>query len=227
MSNYITRRKIIERACHDLLKELYMRAQPAVNIDTYVDCYKRGILDKDKDHCYEWHYLPAEVEEQIVNDYLVAYNADDQFKKWAQELIDKFKNGGYRTVYKDIFNTGEKVRTGEETEKLNELIGDENADKVYNLINEFLNFYRTNMDEHSIRWMVMQGPTSNPETVIAKWGDKVKIDDSVYKGYDDETWDYTYKDYYDGRVSEEYLEELEWQKMEEAEKTSDNKEELE
>lgn len=213
MYNFITRRKVIEQACHDLLKELYMRAQPAVNIDTYIDCYKRGILDKDKDNCYEWHYLPSEIEQQVVNDYLEAYNADDQFRKYLKELIDLFKEGGFRTAYRDIFNTGEKIRSSEPTEKLNELIGEENSEKVYKLINDFLGFYRTNSDENLIRGVIFQGPTSNPDTVIKKWGDKVKIDDSVYKGYNGE-WDYTYKDYYDGCVSDEYLEALEWEKAE-------------
>lgn len=198
MSNYITRSKVLERACHDMIREMYLRAQPAVDIDTYEECYRRGILDPERDRCYEWHYLPMEIQSQIVNDYLGAYCADDQFKKWCEFLMNNFKNGGHREVHRDVFGTGEMVRTSEKTEKLNELIGDDNADKVYSLINDFIGFYRTNMDEHTVRCAIFQCPTSNPSTVIARWGDDFKIDDSVYKGWDEESWDYTYKDYYDG-----------------------------
>lgn len=206
---YVTRDKIIKEASFNLLKELYMRAQPPVNIEEYIEKYKTGEFTK-KDRCYEWHYLPAEVETQIIEDYLEAYGANDQFKKWTDFLLDNFKNGGHRTAYKDIFGTGELDRTSEETETLPELIGEENAEKVYKLIEDFRYFYRTNMDEHSIRCVVFQGPTSNPETVKEKWGSNFKIDESFYKNYDGQ-WDYTYKDFYNGHISEDswYMADLE------------------
>lgn len=200
MIHYISRSDIIEEACHRMLKEMYMRAQPPVDIDTYVEAYKSGKLDKEKDKCYEWHYLPAPIQNQIVEDYLEAYNANDQMREYFEWLLDLFKNGGHRTVYKDIFGTGEETRTGEETEKLPELIGEENAEKVYGLINDFLGFYRRNMDECSIRWSIMQGPTSNPKTAEEHWG--IVVDDNVYKNERDE-WDYAYKDYYDGKINED------------------------
>lgn len=195
--HFITRRDVIEKACKDLLRELYFRAQPSVDIDVYIEKFKNGELDPEKDRIYEWHYLPAAVESQVVDDYLEAYNANDQMKKWSEWLIELFKNGGHRTVYKDIFNNGDRVRTGEETEKLSELIGEENAEIVYKLMEDFMGFYRTNMDEHSIRSVVMQGPTSNPKTVIEKWG-PIEIDESVYKNPDG-GWDYTWHDYYNGK----------------------------
>ncbi len=231
MSNYITRDKVISKAAHDMICEMYRRAQPSVDFDMYLECFKQGILDPDKCPIHNWHYLPMKVQVQIVEDYLKAYGASDQFKKWAEFLLDNFKNGGHRTVYKDIFNTGEKVRTGEETEKLPELIGDENAEKVYKLIEDYLGFYRTNMDEHSIRGAIMECPTSNPEEVIKKWGPELKIDDSVYMGYDDRNFDYTYKDYIDGACTgEDYLWELEEQDCccccEEEEDNEENTEEV-
>lgn len=208
MSKYITRRDVLSRACNEMIREMYWRSQPSVDIDEYIEKYKNGTLDKDKDRCYEWHYLPMEIQTQIVDDYLEAYCADDQFKKSCKFLIDNFKNGGHREVHKDVFGTGELIRTGEKTEKLDELIGKENAEKVYGLIEDFLMFYRTNMDEHTIRSAIFQCPTSNPKTVIEKWGPDFKIDDSVYKGYDENMWDYTYKDYYAGVCQDDsYLDE--------------------
>lgn len=198
MSNCITRSKIICEACERMLKEMYLRAQPSINIDNYTKAYKEGKLDKDKDRCYEWHYLPVQVQRQIVDDYLEAYNANDQMKYWLERLIDLFKNGGHRTVHKDIFGTGELVRTGEKTEKLDELIGKDNAEKVYKLIEDFLNFYRTDLDECSIRFTIFQCPTTNPKTVEDKWN--IKIDDSVYKNEYGE-WDYADKDYFDGKIT--------------------------
>ena len=205
MSNYITRNKVIAEACTNMIKEMYRRAQPPVDIMLYEGCYKKGILDPNKDRCYEWHYLPEQVQRQIVEDYLDAYGANDWLKRACEFLLRNFKEGGYRTVYKDIFNDGQKVRTSEETEKLDELIGKENAEKVYKLMDDFLGFYRTNMDEHAIRGAIFKCPTSNPNTVIEKWGPDFKIDDSVYKDEDDE-YDYRYKDYIDGKCNgEDYL----------------------
>ena len=202
MKYYIDRSDIIEEACHRMLKEMYMRAQPPVDIDDYIAKYKDGTFDKEKDRCYEWHYLPSAIQTQIVEDYLEAYNANDQMREQFKWLIDLFKNGGRRTVYKDIFNDGKEVRTSEETEKLPELIGEENAEKVYSLINDFLGFYRRNRDELSIRWTIMQAPTTNSNTVKEHWGQDFEVDDSVYKNNDDE-WDYTYKDYYNGEINED------------------------
>lgn len=191
-----------------------MRAQPSVDINIYIDKFKSGELDPEKDRVYDWHYLPMEIQSQIVQDYLNAYGANDWLKRACEFLFELFKDGGRRIVYEDIFNTGEKVRSSEKTETLDELIGNENAEKVYKLMHDFLGFYRTNMDEHAIRGAIFKCPTSNPKTVIEKWGPDFKIDDSVYKGYNDEDWDYSYKDYYDGKLSEEYLEEKEWEEME-------------
>lgn len=199
--NYITRDKVLTKAVDDMIAEMYMRSQPPVDIKEYSKQYKDGTLDREKDRCYEWHYLPEPIQRQIVEDYLDAYGANDQFKKWCEFLIDNFKNGGHRTVYRDVFGTGENVRTGEETEKLHELIGEENAEKVYKLMDDFMGFYRTNREEMSIRSGIWYCPTSNPKTVIEKWGDKVTIDDSMYKGYDGEMWDYTYRDYYNGEIT--------------------------
>ena len=205
MSNYITRNKVIAEACTNMIKEMYRRAQPSVDIMLYEGCYKKGILDQNKDRCYEWHYLPEQVQRQIVEDYLDAYGANDWLKRACEFLLRNFKEGGYRTVYKDIFNDDKKVRTSEETEKLDELIGKENAEKVYKLMDDFLGFYRTNMDEHAIRAAIFKCPTSNPNTVIEKWGPDFKIDDSVYKDEDDE-YDYRYKDYIDGKCNgDDYL----------------------
>ena len=95
------------------------------------------------------------------------------------------------------------------TEKLDELIGNENAEKVYKLMNDFMRFYRTNTDEHNIRMTIFMCPTSNPKTVIEKWGPDFKVDDSVYKNESGE-YDYTYKDYIDGTCTgEDYLYECE------------------
>lgn len=207
--NYITRDKIITEACTNMIKEMYRRAQPSVDIMLYQECYKNGILDVDKDRCYEWHYLPDKVQQQIVEDYIKAYGANDWLKTACKFLIEVFNDGGHRTAYKDIFGTGERVRTSEKTEKLDELIGPENAEKVYKLMNDFMGFYRTNMDEHAIRMTIFKCPTSNPKTVIEKWGPDFKIDDSVYKNEFGE-YDYTYKDYIDGTCTgEDYLYECE------------------
>ena len=203
--NYITRNKVIAEACTNMIKEMYRRAQPSVDIMLYEECYKNAILDINKDRCYEWHYLPEQVQRQIVEDYLDAYGANDWLKRACEFLLRNFKEGGYRTVYKDIFNDGKKVRTSEETEKLDELIGKENAETVYKLMEDFMGFYRTNMDEHAIRGAIFKCPTSNPKTVLEKWGPDFKIDDSVYKNEDDE-YDYRYKDYIDGAcTAEDYL----------------------
>lgn len=194
--HWISRRDIIAKAQHDLIREMYLRAQPSVDIDDYDF---NALTKEEKEHFQEWYYLPIEIQNQLVDDYLEAYAAEDPMKMWFNWLIERFKEGGHRTVYKEIFKPGEKVRTGEETEKLDELIGAENAEKVYKLMQDFMGFYRTNMDEHTIRGAVMFGPTPTADTVEAHWG--IKVNDDVYKGYDGKMWDYTYQDYINGKIT--------------------------
>ena len=61
MTKYITRREILGEACERMIREMYMRAQPSVDINIYIDKFKSGELDPDKDHVYDWHYLPMEI----------------------------------------------------------------------------------------------------------------------------------------------------------------------
>lgn len=189
-----TRREVLEQAYNECLFEMYRRAQPSVNLQEYIDKIESGELSKDS-RIYEWHYLPNEVMKQIFDDCVHAYSAEDHFRKTLEFLLEDFKEGGYRTVFKDVFNTGEQTRTAEKTETLPELIGEENAEKVYALINDFLGFYHTNTEYFMLVGLIMQAPTSNREVVEKKWG--IEIDDSVYKNRDG-NWDYTYYDYIDG-----------------------------
>ena len=51
--NYVTRGKVISEACTNMIKEMYRRAQPSVDITLYEEQYENGVLDADKDRCYE------------------------------------------------------------------------------------------------------------------------------------------------------------------------------
>lgn len=186
MKRVITRQDVLSNATHDMLRNMYKLATPSGDFDEYIEKFKTGELDPEKDRIYEWHYLPEAVQREIVEDYLDAYGANDWLKRSCEFLMRNFKEGGHRTAHKDVFGTGELVRTSEDTEKLNELIGDENAEKVYKLMDDFMRFYRTNLDEMTIRGAIFSAPTCNKETVIEHWGDDLVIDDSVYEDSDED-----------------------------------------
>ena len=181
---------IIAEAIDRCLTEMFSKAQPSANWHEYVEKAKRGEIDKNE-KIYERHYLNETQFNYIANKYKNAYRCINEWRSNIEFLLDCFENGGYRTVYEKSEN-GSKTRTSEKTPVLTNLIGEENAAKVIELINDLRNFYRFDREEETFNWHVYLGcsPTSNAQTVKDYWksqGKDIEIDETELT--EDEYWE--------------------------------------
>lgn len=171
---------IMREAIDRCLSEMFEKAQPRANWHEYLEMVKRGEISKDE-RIYDRHYL-SEVEfNYIANKYKKAYGFKRHWKDDCDWILHNLKEGGYRDAWiKD--EDGDKHRESEKTKPLNELIGDESAEKVYQLIENFKDFYRFDREESVFDFNVYLGcsPTSNAQTVIDYWksiGVDIEIDE--------------------------------------------------
>ena len=190
----LDRDKVIERAVLDCYREMYRKAQPRANFDDYRRKIEKGELPKDT-RIYERHYLPQKEYEYILDKYRKAYRFVNEWKSNCEFLKDCFINGGYIDSYKN------DERSAEHTKPLIEIIGEENAKKVIDLLKGFMEFYHFDREDYEFSASVALGcsPTSNPKTVIDYWksqGIDIKIDEKKNLTEDD----YWEIDYYGHRL---------------------------
>jgi len=171
---------IMREAIDRCLSEMFEKAQPRANWHEYLEMAKRGEISKDE-NIYERHYLSDTEFNYIANKYKKAYGFKRHWKDDCDWILHNLKEGGYRDAWiKD--EDGDKHRESEKTKPLNELIGDESAEKVYQLIEDFKDFYRFDREESVFDFNVYLGcsPTSNVQTVIDYWksvGVDIEIDE--------------------------------------------------
>ena len=182
---------IMREAIDRCLSEMFEKAQPRANWHEYLEMVKRGEISKDE-KVYERHYLSDVEFNYIANKYKKAYGFKRHWKDNCDWILHNLKEGGYRDAW--IKNEdGSGHRAPEKTKPLNELIGDESAEKVYQLIEDFKDFYRFDSEESVFDFNVYLGcsPTSNAQTVIDYWksvGINIEIDEK--KGLtEDDFWE--------------------------------------
>lgn len=160
---------IMREAIDRCLSEMFEKAQPRANWHAYLELAKRGKISKDE-RVYERHYLSDTEFNYIANKYKKAYGFKRHWKDDCDWILHNLKEGGYRDAWiKD--EDGDKHCGSEKTKPLNELIGNESAEKVYQLIEDFKDFYRFDREESVFDFNVYLGcsPTSNAQTVIDYW----------------------------------------------------------
>ena len=199
----LTRETIIGEGIDRCLTEMYEKAQPSVNLKDYLEQKKRGELDESVTPVHDRHYLSNNQFLYILDKYKEAFRCVNEWKSNIDFLVSALKEGGYRTVYRDNTCTAEK------TPILERLIGKENADKVFELIEQLKDFYHFDRDEEKLSVNVALGcsPTSNAETVRNYWksqGIDIEIDDTEYTQSD-----YWEIDMYGHRLVDEDDEDLE------------------
>lgn len=175
----LDRDTIIHEAIERCLEEMYQKSQPKGSYLEYCKLLKEGKLDRET-RVFERHYLCHNQFEYILHKYIKAYRLQNEWKSDIEFLVDNLKNGGYRDVYKNWPN-GTKYRTSEQMEPITNIIGEENAKKLFEYIDIVKNFYRFDSEERKFNFQVCLGasPTSNPETVKEYWesqGVDIQID---------------------------------------------------
>lgn len=205
-----SRRELIDSLIEEGIREAYLRAQPSVDLSQVNwEEYEKDPL-KEEYPFYDRYYLPMPIQTQILDDITSALNASNDMDVYGELILSYLEKGGHKEVYKPLIEGGSPCRRYEDTPKLEEVIGKESAKKAFELIRECIRFYNSHYEENRIRSSVFQYPTSNAEKVKEYWekmGQPIEIDDSVYKNrYGD--WEYSAKDYINGKVTIEDDEEF-------------------
>lgn len=177
----LDRNIIISEAVDRCLTEMYKKAQPSANWQDYVDMAKRGEIDKDE-LIFERHYLCESQFDYIANKYKEAFRCVNEWRNNCEFLLNCLKEGGFRRCFTTIGNDNH-VKSAEPTPTLNELLDKDNAEKVYKLIKDLMEFYRFDDDEEKFNFNVYLGcsPTSNAQTVKDYWkskGKDIEIDET-------------------------------------------------
>ena len=183
----ITRSDILSEAAERCMQELYSLAQPQVS---WVDFIEQNKKYKENGEAgpkpYEFYYLPQSVFEEIVEDYIYAYNIKSHFDDHLDIILGYFN----RPVV-DKYIEGENGYPGyrgyDYLIPLKDLIGDEIIEKVKEYIEKARNFYRFDGELNSFKMTICLGasPSSNKQAVIDNWkkyrNKDIIIDESVYK----------------------------------------------
>ena len=133
---------------------------------------------------YQWpldfFYVPKEVLNRVWHDRQDAFGIKQHWKENMKRLIDMMfvNGGGLKQVYSPTeWSNGENVRHCEEMPLLKEIIGEEAADKVKDVLESFMNTYSFGrMEENQFSWGFMSTPTCNRATVVKAWKDAFGID---------------------------------------------------
>lgn len=187
----VSKDTIMKKAIDDCLEEMFQKSQPKASYFDYVEKVKRGEISKEE-KVFEHHYLNKTQFDYIANKYKKAYRLERTWIPNIDFLLDCLKQGGFKTVYKPLIEGGEPVRNAEKTPSLDLVIGKENAQKVFNLIEDIRDFYKFDKDEAQFDFNVYLGcsPTSNAETVKEYWksqGIDIEIDTTELS--EDDYWE--------------------------------------
>lgn len=182
-----TRKQFIEKCINECLEVMFKYSYPSIS---YKECLERIKLDNKKESIYDKHYLPDRLYKEIVEHFCDVYGFKYYYKDSINRLLDCFENGGYKDVYVKDENETIGHREAKQTPTLNELIGEDKAKLVIELIGNYKNFYRFDtIDRDKFCFNVMNfSPTSNRTSVIEYWKDKepnfkIPEDEEFFRNY--------------------------------------------
>lgn len=187
----VSRKRVFNEVVDMCLEEMYERSQPEDSYEALCTEYELGKFD-DKVRIYEQHYLPQEEFEFIREKYKNAYGFKEHWHQDVDVLLRDLNEGGLKDGY-EVDENGCGHRKAEKTPKLTELIGEENAKKVIELIEDIRDFYRFDREEYEFdlaTTILTATPTSNKDTVREFWKEATGKDIEFRKEYDkNELWE--------------------------------------
>ena len=173
----ISRDSIIEEAYERCLQEMYHLAQPSIDyFKVKEEALKRFEETCEQTDIINHHYLSEKLYEALIAKYVDAYHLESEFYDDC-DLIAGFLDGdGCIRLSKDNY---------EKLPKISEVIGEENAQKVFDYIEKAKNYYRFDRDAQTFRWGIFNmAPTCNKEMVEKYWEEQGKPIE--IKDYDEE-----------------------------------------
>lgn len=172
--------KVIKDAVLGCYKMLYAASQPSADFDELMNLSKEGKEDEDFPF-YKQHYLSEENYDYIINMFLDAYGLIDGWEGDCDIVLDYLENGGHKDIYVTPEDGSPNYRSQTNTPPLKDLIGQDNAKKVTDLIRDCKQYYNRNQNESTFRFNIMNcSPTSDKNSVQEYWrskGQNIKIED--------------------------------------------------
>jgi hypothetical protein len=174
----LNRDQIIKVAATRCLTEMYDKAQPRADYCDYLEKMKTGEIGRDE-QIKNRHYLGRNQFLYILEKHKIAFRCVNDWKNNIDLLIEFLKDGGLKDCW--IYNKDGGYRSAEITPTLYELIGDENAEKVINLIEDLKKFYKFDKDEEKFLEALNDSPISDANAVKEYWASKgisIEIDET-------------------------------------------------
>lgn len=177
--------EFMTRCINECLDKMYQLSEPSITLDELKkQGEKQTSEERKREPMFEQHYLPQEVCAEIVRLYANIFGFNMEWKENIEFLCGNLFNGGRKEVYKEDAN-GKFRKTYEDTPKLADAIGEENAEKVKTIIEDIKNFYNFNHSYQTFSFNVMNfSPTSNKETVEKYWREHGSPDFTI----DEDKW---------------------------------------
>ena len=184
--NYSTYLKLLisndfmEDCIRECLNKMYELSEPSITLDEIKEQNKNLSKEEmDADPTYKHHYLPSEVFSEVLEHYADIYGFSPKWENYISLLSFDLFNGGRKSVYKKD-ETGECRKACEETPKLSDVIGEENAEKVKTMIDDNKNYNHINADYQSFSFNVANySPSSNKDDVEKYWREHGKPDYTI------------------------------------------------
>ena len=176
----ITRDDVLTEAITKCLKELYSKAQPKVSWEDFIKENKEH--EEGTPRPYEFYYIPQKLMDEIVSEYIYAYDLKPKLKETINVLIGYLKEP-LNIAYED---NSRKYVKGESIVKS---IGEEAFNKVVQYLTDAGDFYKWDSDLQRFKFNIYLGasPNTSKEQVIENWkkyrNKDITIDDSKYLEY--------------------------------------------
>lgn len=218
----ISRDKVLSDALNKCLKELYSYAQPSVDWESLIEENKEFVKKEEewkslpeetrpsyKEYCgpkpYEFYYLPKEILDEIVEDYVYAYKLNDKqnlldiitiLKNYCEQpiIVSKLNAKGYEhpnNLETVIHNYLDLVLADKKNIPNYEELSKTICKKFFDFLDMAGKFYNWNREINTFYTNTYLGgsPNSNKEAVIQNW--------KKYRGKDITINDLTIDDLYD------------------------------
>lgn len=174
---------IINRAISECLKDTYECAYPECNYDNVERICKEakgepikktGKSGKKYEYPFDFYYMPQQMQEDIIENYLNIYNLKATWQDDVQTVIDYITEHPIVQVYKD--HKREYITDLTLKERFDEIIPDKSeecVDIVLELLTKCRNYYKFGTWEESCFKVntLLRFPSSNREIVINAWKD--------------------------------------------------------
>lgn len=191
------RNELIEDAVSGCLELMYQYSVPSMSFKDFVQNVKDG-KEYDKSY-FSHHYLPKELQDEIIDRVRYIYGLGHFFKEYTNVLKDDLMGGGLSDTYVED-KIGLSHRESEKNPPLRDIVGEDNAKKVSDLIDKYISFYRIdNSFTGGFDYAVFNyAPSNFKEKAEEYWKEK----GFNYSFDDDDIISRYYKEEYDEDINE-------------------------